>query len=161
MCRSLPTNRLGGDDTYVYYSAISPGLSVFAITSGIKIPALATFSVSDLTINPEQAGIGEPVTISVMVANTGELEGTYTVTLKINTTVEASENVTLTGGATKSVTFTISKDTDGTYDVEVDGLTGTFTVTKPPSAPTRWPLTAVIVVVVIIGIVLWLYMRRR
>jgi uncharacterized membrane protein len=106
-------------------------------------PLPAAFTVSSLTISPSEVEVGEEVTISVVVQNTGELEGTYTVTLRINGVIEDIENVTLAGGTTKSVTFRVAEGTGGTYNVEVDGLTGTFVVTEPapPQEPTPTPTT--------------------
>ncbi len=94
------------------------------------------FELSNLVVDPSEVGPGETVTVSIVVTNVGELEGTCTVTLKINNIVEATEDVTLAGGATETVTFPVSRDVEGTYNVEVDGLTGTFVVTTPPPSPT-------------------------
>jgi PGF-pre-PGF domain-containing protein len=159
---SLPTAKVSEDATYVYFSATSPGLSYFAVSGTAMTPAPAAFTVSALTISPSQVSVGEEVSISVTVKNTGDLAGTCTVTLKINGIVEDTENVTLAGGATRVVTFTISEDTEGTYNINVNGQTGAFTVVKPTPAPTRWPLIAGIVgAIAIIGIVAAVYIRRR
>ena len=159
---SLPTVKVDEDATYVYFSVTSPRLSYFAISGTAISPAPAAFTVSTLTISPSGVSVGEDVSISVMAKNTGELGGTYIVTLEINGAAEAIENVTVAGGSERPVTFTVTEDVEGTYNVEVDGLTGTFTVTKPPPVPTKWPLIAGIVgVVVIIGIAFVFYMRRR
>ena len=159
---SLPTVKVDEDATYVYFSVTSPRLSYFAISGTAISPTPAAFTVSTLTISPSEVSVGGEVSISVMVKNTGELEGTHTVTLEINDAVEAIENVTVVGGSERPVTFTVTEDVEGTYNVEVDGLTGTFTVTKPPPVSTKWPLIAGIVgVVLIIGIAFVFYMRRR
>jgi len=45
---SLPTEKVDEDDTYVYFSAVSPGLSVFAISGtalGLGIRRVGTFAV--------------------------------------------------------------------------------------------------------------------
>ncbi len=77
---------------------------------------------------PTKVGIGETVTIGVMVANTGDLDGTYTVTLKINNAVVDSKQVTVAGGGRERVTFTTSKDTAGTYTIIAGSLSQMFTV---------------------------------
>jgi len=159
---SLPTVKVDEDATYVYFSVTSPRLSYFAISGTAISPAPAAFTVSTLTISPSGVSVGEEVSISVMAKNTGELGGTYMVTLEINGAAEAIENVTVAGGSERPVTFTVTEDVEGTYNVEVDDLTGTFTVTKPPPVSTEWPMIAGIVgVVVIIGIAFVFYMRRR
>ena len=135
-------------------------------------PLPAAFTVSSLTINPSEVTVGEEVIISVTVQNTGDLEGTYAVTLKINGNIEDTESVTLAGGATKSVTFRVAEGTEGTYNVAVDGLTGTFVVTEPAPSPGStpppttgpviglWMTGGIIAAAVIISVTLF-YVRRR
>ncbi|MBA7704762.1 hypothetical protein ES703_113580 [subsurface metagenome] len=139
------------------------------------IPVIpAEFSVSDLTISPTEVNIGEAVSISLMVATTGGELGSYKVTLKINGVVEATKEVTVHAGFSKEVTFTTLKDVAGTYSVDVDGLTGSFTVKEkpvptPPVAPTVPPppginwaiLGPIIAVAVFLAIFLPLRQRRR
>jgi uncharacterized membrane protein len=95
-------------------------------------PTPATFIVSDLTISPTGVTLGGKVSISVKVKNTGDLGGTYTAILKIDGVVENIENVSIIGGSTKTVMFTVTKEVEGTYHVEVDNLTGEFAVLTPP-----------------------------
>ncbi len=158
---SLPTTMIGEDDTYFYYSAESPGLSIFAVSGLTLGPAPAEFELSNLVIDPSEVRPGGTVTISVDVTNVGELEGTYTITLRIDDVVEATEDVTLAGGATETVPFLISRDVEGTYNVEVDDLNGTFVVT-PPSPPTSAvPLAVTITgIVLLAGILVWLRKRK-
>ena len=119
----------------------------------------AAFVSSDLSITPAEVDIGETVTISVLVTNTGDLEGTYQATLKIDDVVVDTKEVTLAGGASETVTFTVSKDVAGTYTVTVDSLSGKFNV----KAPFNWWLVIgpVIGLIIIIGVIVWLVIRRR
>ena len=158
---SLPTTRIGDDDTYYYYSAESPGLSIFAVSGLTLVPTPAEFELSDLVIDPSEVGPGETVTISIVVTNVGELEGTCTVMLKIDNVVEATEDVTLAGGATETVTFSVSRDIGGTYNVEVDGLTGIFVVAAQPAPPSMVPLTVTVTgIALLAGILIWIRKRR-
>jgi hypothetical protein len=91
-------------------------------------PTPANFTLSELIISPTEVTLGEQVSISVKVKNTGDLGGTYTAILKIDGVVENIENVSITGGSTKTVVFTVTEEVNGTYHVEVDGLTGEFAV---------------------------------
>jgi hypothetical protein len=122
-------------------------------------PSPAAFKVSSLIISPSQVSVGEYVSISVTVKNTGDLKGTYTVTLKINGTVEAIENVTLAGGATKSVPFSVVENTEGTYIVEVDGLTGSFSVVAPAQLEVSWVAIIILLVVAVIAAAVF-YLKR-
>ena len=91
----------------------------------------AEFVVSELGISPAEVEPGEDVTITFLVTNVGEETGTYTVNLSIegaHTTME----VTLDGGESETSEFTLTPIVEGTYNVEVDGLTGNFTVKAPP-----------------------------
>lgn len=105
----------------------------------------AAFTATNLTISPAEVNIGENVTISATVANTGDLAGSHKASLKIDDVATDSKMVTLAGGATQRVTFTTAKDIAGSYRVNVNGSSGTFTVrpapvlstppTSPPPAP--------------------------
>ena len=119
----------------------------------------AAFVSSDLSITPAEVAIGETVTISILVTNTGDLEGTYQATLKIDNVVVDTKEVTLAGGDSETVTFTVSKDVAGTYTVTVDSLSGKFNV----KAPFNWWLVIgpVIGLIIIIGVIVWLVIRRR
>jgi len=154
---SLPTTRIGEDNTYYYYQAESPGLSIFGIGYALA-PAPAEFEFSNLMINPSEVRAGETVTISVVVAHVGDL-GSYNVILKIDNVVEATERVTLAGGAMRTVTFTVSSDAEGTHDIEVEGLAGTFVVT-PSAPPSIVPLAITGGIVLLAGILIWLRRRR-
>jgi hypothetical protein len=112
----------------------------FLVKAPPALPKPAAFTASALAISPAEVEIGETVTISASVANTGELEGTYGVILKIDGAVAAIKDVTLAGGSSQDVTFTISKDAAKTYEVRIDSMTGTFTVKpKPLPAPVTTP----------------------
>ncbi len=124
----------------------------------VEEPIPAAFTVSNLAITPATVNVGETVTISADIANIGEVEGATTATLTINDVVEQTQDVTLAGGATTAVSFNVTKDVAGTYNVEINGQTGSFTVTAPPSL---WWIWIIIAVVVAIGVIVWLVVRRR
>jgi len=88
----------------------------------------AIFEVSHLTINPTEVSAGEAVEVSVTVTNVGKQSGEYSVTLTINGVVEDAKTVSLAAGESRVVTFIIRKDVAGTYEVVVNGLTGSFRV---------------------------------
>jgi hypothetical protein len=52
----------------------------------------ATFVVSDLTINPAEAYVGESIMVSVNVTNIGDVEGSVLIELVLNGTVDQSTN---------------------------------------------------------------------
>ncbi|MFC1933725.1 Ig-like domain-containing protein, partial [Chloroflexota bacterium] len=160
-------------DTAGTYSVDVNGLSgKFTVTEEAAPPPTpvppkpAAFTVSGLSISPTQVDIGAAVTVSATVTNTGEASGSYTVSFKINGTPVDTKSVTLAGGDSKKVTFTTSRDTAGTYSVDVNGLSGKFTVTAevvaPTPTPTNWGLiVGIIAAVIIVGLLIWMYIRRR
>ena len=133
---------------------------------------VANFTSVKLFISPSDVAIGENVTISIEVANTGEESGSYTVTLKIDGVVEATKDVTLNAGASEEVTFTTVKDVAGSYSVDVNGLSGSFTVKEKPAPPSptptltptsevNWPLIwGVIGGTVVVGVIIFLVVRK-
>ncbi len=135
--------------------------------------APAVITTSSLAISPRTVDIGEAVSISLLMSNTGEEQGDYTVILKINGVVRQTKEVTLAGGASETVTFSVVEDEAGTYLVDVDGLTGSFTVSEavvaplaPPTAvpplKTNWAMVGPIIgVVVFLAIFLPIRLRRR
>jgi PKD repeat protein/uncharacterized cupredoxin-like copper-binding protein len=97
-----------------------------------EAPLPAAFELSGLFVSPAQVNTGAPVTISLTVKNTGELAGNYTAVLLLNGAQEATKTVSVAGGASVSVSFTVTKQAAGAYAVKVGSLTGSFTVSTPP-----------------------------
>jgi hypothetical protein len=91
----------------------------------------ATFSCSDLTISPAECKPGEKVTISARLTNVGEANGTHTVMLKIDGAIEDKKEVPLTGREATTISFIVSKDKPGTYNIQVNELSGRVRVLKP------------------------------
>jgi len=138
--------------------------------------AATAFASSDLSISPGECYCGEAVTICALVTNTSSCPGSCTVTLEINGAIEATEDVTLSAGASEEVTFTTSKDAADIYSVAVNGLSGSFTVKEelaPPTAPPEeappevkpplnWTLIGGIIAgVIIVGLLIFFVVRRR
>ncbi len=88
----------------------------------------AIFSISNLTITPNQVKAGEPITISAIVSNNGSEAGRYSVVLRINGLVENITELALPPGGSQATTFTVIKDIGGDYYTELDGLGGAFIV---------------------------------
>jgi hypothetical protein len=89
----------------------------------------ATFVLKWLTISPAEADIGQEVTVSVLIANTGDATGSHDVILSIDDVVEATESIVdLAGGASQEVTFTITRENVGVYTVNVNGTIDTLVV---------------------------------
>ena len=127
---SKDTAELGMGDYLVVGRFYRNGEEFRKVESQLRV-GLVKFVVSGLAMIPDTVLVGEEVIISVNVENIGNIEGTYTATLSINDIVEATKDVTVAAGETKTVTFTISKAEKGIYNVAIDELKGTFTVKTP------------------------------
>jgi len=120
-------------------------------------------SVSSVSISPQRVNPGEEVTISINVANTGGETGSYNAILYINGVVEDSQSVSVAGGASKNVIFTVSKSDAGVYDVSIAGQSGQFTVVS-----TGWfggglgtsGIVAIVVIVIALIVALVFVLRR-
>jgi hypothetical protein len=138
-------------------------------------PAPASFAISDLLITPSEVEPAEQVTISAIVTNIGGSVGSYTVHLMVNGAEQARKEVTLGAGKSETVTFTVAKDTEGSYTININGNSGQFTVIVPsPPTPalaealpiqpsTNWRLIGGIIggCVVAVGLLLYLFRWRK
>jgi len=144
-------------------------------------PAPAGFTISDLSVVPSEVKPAEQVTITAVVTNTGDREGSCTVVLKINGAEEARKEVAVGVSKSETVTFTVVKDVEGSYSVNIDGKVGQFIVIVPttpavppliaPAEPAELPATltsisvwiiiAVMTAGVVGGIVIMFVIRRK
>ncbi len=120
-------------------------------------PAPAHFVASGLSILPAEIKVGENVTISLNVANDGEETGTYIVELKINGQTIDSHLVTLDGGQSEPVSFTVTETEAGQYEVTVSGLSGSFGVVK---TSLWWIWLIIAAIVIILGGLGWRYRKK-
>jgi len=122
---------LTGSTVHPDTDTITAPVSHFSAFAILHYARPAAFVVSELSIAPAEADAGGEITISVLVANTGDVSGHYRVTLRIDNAVMATREVTLDGGASQMVAFTVTEDVAGTYAVDVEGLSGVFRVLGP------------------------------
>ncbi len=94
-------------------------------------PLPASMSACYMALGAYQALPGQAVQVSVNVCNGGELKGTQSVVLSVNGSAEQSQTVSVSGGSCKTVVFTVAKSVPGTYDIDVNGMHGQFTVLAP------------------------------
>ena len=92
----------------------------------------AEFQVTDLTVDPAEVGTGQPVIISANVTNVGEEAGNYSVALTINDVVKENKTIQLLGNESRIVEFIVTEDSEGSYFVKIENLTGTFMITDLP-----------------------------
>jgi parallel beta-helix repeat protein len=86
------------------------------------------FTMQYMRINPLQAQVNQPVTITTNVVNSGQETGNYDVVLKVNGKPEQTKTVSVGPGATYPVNFTVAMSRPGTYTVNIDNQQGSFMV---------------------------------
>ncbi len=133
-------------------------------------PTPASFAISALSVTPGEVEPAEEVTASAVVSNTGGSKGKYSVVLKINGVEEARKEVTLDAGASQEVSFSIVKSIAETYEVDINGLVGSFVVKEAivaplptqPAKPFNWLLIGgIIAAVIVISMVIWKFAIHR
>lgn len=134
-------------------TALLSHLSTFTIM--VPVPALpAEFTVSSLGISPAEVNTGETVTVGFTVTNTGDEPGSHSLTLRLDGEVVETTTVELDGNSSIEASFDISDGSTGTHLVEVNGLSGSFSVSEntlptqgtpdTPDAVSRWHTVGVI-----------------
>ncbi len=124
--------------------------------------APAEFTISGLKIDPTSVETGETLTISAECTNTGGQSGEYTVTLKIDGDVRDEKKITLSPGEEETVSFSISAAEQGTFAVDVNDLTGSYTATEPKGGGIPgFPYESIVVGLVVGVIILWLLRQRN
>jgi PKD repeat protein len=110
-------------------------------TVSVSEPATpASFQLSGLDVESPVAQ-GDDAEVTATVENTGDEEATQTVALDVDDSQTDSESVTLAGGASQQVSFTVDTaalaegDHDVTVSTDDDTASGTLTVTvtEPPA----------------------------
>jgi len=100
------------------------------LSGSLRVLEAADFELVDLFV-PGEVVSGQPTTISAEVRNTGNVVGDYTACLVVDETEVASKTITLAPGVTGTVSFTVTKETPGSYPVRVGELKGTLKVLEP------------------------------
>jgi len=128
-------------------------------------PLPARFEVSNLIINPQEAQLGETVTITFTVTNEGAAAGSAELYLIVDSIVRMVKEVTLAGQSSETLTFEVSNLAAGRHKVEIAGLSEQFSVvrviTPPEEAGVNWPVIDLGVGAVIVAGVLGLYFITR
>jgi len=110
----------------IILAAVIPGY--FYVDAQILKPA--NFEVTDLTLDSYLVQVGDTITISVDVTNTGDRSGNYTITPAIDDIPISTKTIQLLGGETTTATFTATERTEGNHTVTVGTVTKTFQVTS-------------------------------
>jgi hypothetical protein len=118
---------LGGDIDPAAHVVSVPvqHLSTYALMAHTRP---ATFELSDFTLSSPEVGLGEGITFSVLVTNSGDLTGNYGVSLKLDDTVVETKTITLDGRDSETVYFNTRPATAGEHKASIGDLSATFFV---------------------------------
>lgn len=127
-------------------------------TIAVSKPPPARFEVSGLSISPDSVKLGELSTVTVTVRNTGGDSGSYEVVLRVDSQVVDTKVVFLCPNQSIAVNFTYMPTREGTLIVDVNGLTGSLTVSRGENL---WiPILGAVAVVTVL-VLLTLSLRRK
>jgi hypothetical protein len=116
---------------------------ILLTTLAVSLPSCreaALFVIGAVEIMPAEITAGETATVSVKITNRGGVEGTYHAILQVNTTEVASQDVTLPPGASRIVTFPLTRSTPGTYRISVSGSEAMLVVRENPGTLSASPV---------------------
>jgi hypothetical protein len=91
----------------------------------------AEFEVNALNVTPSEVASGEAAKVSANVENIGGADGVYIATLTIDAVEIETKEIALAPGAKETITFTVTEETPGAYQVGIGELTGSLWVLKP------------------------------
>ncbi len=113
-----------------YLASITVIFSLLLVSVVGCAPKPAEFEVVSLDVTPSEMTVGETATIKAQVENSGGSEDIYTAILTVDGVKVGEKDVTVAAGATMAVTFFLVKDTPGSYQISIGGLSSTLTVEK-------------------------------
>ena len=136
----------GGDSETIVFTIVTGivgehrvGLGNNVATFVVRKPlAAAVFAVSELSINPTSINSGDKVHVSLLIKNTGDLSGTYPITIYVDDEPVETREVTLDGGSNMTLSFSFFADAVGEHIVNIGDLLGVFEVkssSSPPAIP--------------------------
>jgi uncharacterized repeat protein (TIGR02543 family) len=131
-------------------NTITAHISHFSRYAIISLPRPAEFVLSALSISPASVNQGDTVSISITASNTGDVSGSYEISLVIDGILTQTKSVSVSGSGRETVSFSVTADTAGEHTVNIEDLSGRFTVNVPevntpelaPETPAPSPLPA-------------------
>lgn len=120
---------IGPKSLYDFSGEVQPAMDTIVLREieGVE----TTFFVDDLEIAPQTVFVGESVDISTKVINIGGRTGSYDVALEVNDVTEDEFTGTLQPNEQETISYTYTSDQAGTFKVDINGQTGSFTALKP------------------------------
>ena len=101
--------------------------------ASIEAQAVAppTFVVAPLQVSPSPAKLGDDVVLTTSVKNTGDLAGTFGGALLVDGSELLKQPVEIAPGQTKDVTYDLTADAAGDYELSLGDAAAGFVIVKP------------------------------
>ena len=124
------------------------------------------FQVTDLNVTPSNPKVGEEVTVSVKVTNVGEQIDSFSIPFVVNEITEETRTLTLESGESTIITFKITKQMQGIYNVQVGGIYITFEVEPSNnissiSFPLEYVIISIVTITAVFFVIIFLFKRRK
>ncbi len=152
-----------GKAQWVVYHA-----SYFAVVTEVAPPPPplpVKFAISNLIINPTMARPGQPVSVSVDIANNGDVAGSCELYLVIDDIIRSVKEITVEPNNITTVRFEVSNLAAGKHSVRIGGLTGTFrivsTVVSPVETQVDWRSIDLSISAIMLAVLLASYLAIR
>ena len=116
---------------YISFALTKDEPGSYVVQLGKFTATLTVLEVSNFKLSPSEVEVNETVTVNADLRNVTDTEATYHCCLLCQEESVASQDITLAGGATEAVAFTLSQSTPGTYKVKFGSLSASFKVLKP------------------------------
>lgn len=106
------------------------------LTTALSMNATASESnltVTNLTAVPETIELGENVTITALIENTGNTTSNETIVFKIDGDEVKSVNLSIKENETDKIEFEVIGEEEGTHNVSVNSMSASFNVVAQPT----------------------------
>jgi hypothetical protein len=105
-------------------------ITTIALSIACNSPASssAQFEINSLDITPKEVAVGDKVSISARIINTGNAGGLYSVALTVDGKKVDTKAINLDPGSAQTVTFSLIKNEAGTYKIGIGEKSATLTV---------------------------------
>ena len=106
-------------------------INIGILSGNLNVVTPARLELGFPVLTPTEVLPSESSSIEIDARNTGEVEGTFEVSLMVNGEKSQTKEVTIDGGETTIVSFNLALETPGKYDIGIDGFKESLKVLKP------------------------------
>jgi hypothetical protein len=110
---------------------------------------VASFAVNDLNVSSSEVEEGKGVEVSASISNVSPIGGNYTANLMLDGSVVESQIISLAGGESKQIGFTVYPTAAGSHRIELSGMTQEISVIAPAAVVPDQKSSNVLLIVII------------